>query len=466
MSRRMGGDQAPRLKRLEALQLLAGSAAPVVPASIQGNIIIDPQNATGVATSSGTNSSTVDGLTGPTFNSYANLVRAWGTYAPLFTANTNLVFASSHTDNSDPVIWAPFISKGAQLSIQGAPPATIANVLLSGTVAKNRAAGSNSLLETNLGASGAVAQRVQNNTNPSVAWTYAALGGDLFAMTQPFQANAIVGGTPTPNEVDGWIDTNSATLQSITQVDLAYLSPVCIDTLSGGLTLFRLAGLAPSGVGLDPMLIDARGATMNIYECALSRLVTWYGGDLGVQSANTIFIGGLNAIGEGLIIGGALMPSAISANLVGNNFGIDLDGDVIIGTAGAGGSGLLNFGTVYLDTEFVLSTASSGAGVLNYGAAVIYGGASGQLNLTGNSHFAIDASAGLTFTGVLTFPLAISAGIKLGSAHAASSITAGGVINQGITVTPAHLDAAAGAAGFGGNAFQFGSSNSVSNALT
>jgi hypothetical protein len=443
-------------------------AQTLVPALIQGTILIDPTNSTGVATPQGSRTATVQqagntAATGPVFDKWSSLVQAWGTYAPLLTQNTTIVFASSHPDNTDPVIWAPFVARGAQVSMVGAAPIVTFSGALSGVTPKNRSAGSNSLLTASL-VGVTAGSRIQNVSHPSSAFVYKSLGAGSFNVTQPMQSTGGAGGNPIPNEVDTWANGDNYQVQSLTVVNLAYIAPVCVDGLVSGITLWQIHGKSPGG---DSLFIDASAAPVNIFECVLDRTVTWYAGVMGLQSANVFYSGGLNGVGEALIVGGAFPTGMTTCQLSGNNYWILLDGDLIVGTAQASFTGNIVLGAVAIDgVTAVFAVAAVQQGQLNYGVASTYGTANGNLNFAGNSHFSLDGGQGLTFTNTWTAPTIVASGVRLGSALAGNSVTGAFAFAGGITLTPAHLDAAAGASGFGGAAFQFGSGNTISNAFT
>src|SRR5580692_6531297 len=120
-------------------RLRSGSSSPLVPASLVGNIYIDPQNSTGNASPAGPGT-----ITSP-FLKYQNIAEVWGTTSPLLNTSTTLNFLSSHTDNTDPVVWTPICNNQALATIK-APNAPATAAVFTLNTAKNRAAGSNSLL--------------------------------------------------------------------------------------------------------------------------------------------------------------------------------------------------------------------------------------------------------------------------------------------------------------------------------
>jgi len=158
-----------------------GPVSAMTPVTLTGTIHIDPQNSSGHA------SHVCSGAVGCPFLSYSDVVLVWGRRDPYLSATTILFFDSSHTDNTDPIVWEPILGQGAFAYIEGAAPTVVtASVSLASTTAKNTAAGTNALLSTNLGATAAVDQLVENTTHSSRAWVYKLVSGTTFSMSQPF----------------------------------------------------------------------------------------------------------------------------------------------------------------------------------------------------------------------------------------------------------------------------------------
>jgi hypothetical protein len=108
---------------------------------------------------------------------------------------------------------------------------------------------------------------------------------------------------------------------------------------------------------------------------------------------------------------------------------------------------------VYLDSNFYISSGEIFAQASNYaGAPIFYGSASHNINLIGSTHMSV---IGNNFTAAFTAPALVSPGIVISGNSSACSHTNASpdVVNCGVSTTPAHLDAAAGASGFGSNAY-------------
>ncbi|HLY33909.1 MAG TPA: hypothetical protein VKQ07_05205, partial [Jatrophihabitantaceae bacterium] len=114
-------------------------------------------------------------------------------------------------------------------------------------------------------------------------------------------------------------------------------------------------------------------------------------------------------------------------------------------------SGTHLFGKVYLDCNITVRGNSLLVSNYAYGTRVVYGSGTNIINAIGSSH--VQLSAG-TFTTAFTAPGLVT-GMKLNSSTTGCSHSgaATDVINCGITLTPAHLDAAQGTAGCGSNCY-------------
>jgi hypothetical protein len=428
-----------------------GASSP--PASLQGTILLDPQNTTGVANDTNPPTITAQGFTGPVFKSWAGLVAQWGTYGPSL-ATFGCVFLSSHVDNSDPVVFRPLATTAGPLSIQGGAPTLVAQVSLSGVTPKSRAAGANSLLIATLGGLAQPGMLLENLSHPSRAWVYKSLGAGSFSITQPMAKQAI-GGTSQPAEVDTWANGDLVNILLPVSVNIVDVEGILSKGLTGGIiTLFQLTVLAPSGTGLD--WIQLGGPNVQIQECNIGRFVTMPDPCTFLALGNTVIAGGAEIAGITQISGGASLGSALGVNIVAGQNTVTIDGDFILGLSAGncfwGSSGEIQLGFIFLDANVQVLTGNVIATNLSYGGHVIYGSGANTLDMKAQSHFGLASGtfvAGFTAPGLVT-------GIKLNGSATGSSITGAGAINQGIATTPANLDAAAGAAGFGGRAFNFG----------
>ncbi len=457
------------LKHLtEACQIVLGSG-PLLSGTpltwTQATWYIDPANSSAAASDNNS------GLTsGAPLLTFKGLISKWGgTTSPTLRQSTNVTFLSSHTDNTDPVILDVLLGNGANFTLQGTTPTTVSTgVVLSGTTAKSRTAGSNSLLITTLGSSGAAGQLVQNTTvgKTSRAWSYKSLGGNSFSMTQPL----VLITPPTtagsgPAEVDTWANTDTVNLLHPISINIAKVSASQLDPNGGfnnQLYVYQCTVLDPVSVGSSLLEIKTN---VQFTECAIQRYLSLQGGGAyGRGFANCLILGGGLATTSGtttnndpFIVAGALVASTFGTNMNGVAL---FDGDVIIGdilTLGNGGA----FGCCYLDAQVTVGGNSTvGSSDYNGFVGVVYGSGANTINLQGTSRM---ANLHGTFVPVLTAPGLIT-GVKLNGSATGHSVIPGSpdVFNGGIATTPANLDATAGASGFGGTAFNFGGA-SISN---
>jgi hypothetical protein len=446
----------------------ASNVNPLSPAGLQGNIIVDPQNSTLVATSTGNRTATVNGLTGPVFSTYRNVASAWGTVSPFINAATNLVWASPHLDNTDPVVWLPLVQGSVPISIQGGPPTVVAsNVSLANTTAKNRTAGANSFLQENIGASGAVAQLVRNTTTGKISrsWVYRNVAGTTFIMTQPFVPLS-VGGTFVPAQVNTWGNGDTVDLLNPIAINLVRFSPTFLDWTAGNASkayVYQCRVLDPSGTPSTEAFY--MGGGVRCYEVDVQRRVF---GDMspGTDSLGQIFAncsmrGQLTMAGTIVVIGGCVSNGGDLTDLFQTSI---FDGDVIIGSPfGVGQAGLVFdgaplFGLVGSEAGLQAQFGEPQFATSLYGSHVLYG-VSGSLQIFGSTH----AFFGGTATGAFTSASDI-AGIQLNGATNAVSHTNAqpDVLNGNVTTSVSNIDAGAGVNGFGGKAQHYAGA-SISN---
>lgn len=436
----------------EGLTSGGGGGGPVVPASwLVPAWFIDPVN--GSDSNSGQSS-------GAPLKTWAQLINLWGTVSPTLAQNTVITFLSTQPDNTDPIVFRPTVTGGSVVSIQGTAPTVItAGVVLATTTAKNRATGT--LLSSNLGATAAAGLLVQNTTSgkSSRAWVYTNVAGNVWRLTQPLSPTAVPQAT-VPTEVDTWANGDTVNLLRPVGLNVVEINPILADynaSADNGVVLYQVQITNPTAL-LQAAYI---GANVQLQEVTSLKVLVGKGSgalaSTGIQNllnvlSNVGIAGGWYG-GAWLFVGGALVQTTTSA-IHGST--ILLDGDLIVG-GGAGveldcnNSAEVNLGLVMLDgqTLDVLGPEIQVApGV--YGSTAIWG--SGGIRVDGFTNLRYNGSG----TAVATF-------LQSGAWHLNSDTTANSVIvgspnvyNGGITITAAHLDAAAGAAGFGGAAARFG----------
>ena len=358
------------------------------------------------------------------------------------------------------VLAEPIHAAGGYLQIQGTAPTTTASVFTR-TAAKSRAAGSNAALTGSFSAGApAAGVMVQNTTSgkSSRAFVYKTSGGANWVLSQPcvpatMPHGAFDGG---PTEVDTWASTDTVNVLGLIAINIGRLRPLVVDYNGGGdnvLYVYQCTVLDPGGVGLDPLVINGNVAFV---ESVVQREVLLDSpSDDFYQPAfaqNSYFLGGIAAGPCSIWVLAGVIADALSNAAAGQTI---LDYDVIVAPSSSRLKGGLIVGWAYLDAEFFLG-GNALIQAQAHGAGIVYGSASAQLDLRGTC--SLRNLIG-TWTAALTFPAAISTGVLLNdTATGNSAASSGGVvtIHSGIATTVANLDAAAGAAGFGGTAFNFG----------
>lgn len=450
---------------------LAGQTLAPQPLALQGNLFVDPQNVTGAATPSGSANATVTVLglgpiTARVFSSYQALAQQWGTYSPILTVpNTQVIFVSPHTDLTDPVIFTPESRSGANAAVISNPVLVSAGVVLAGTVAKNTAVGTNSPLITNLGATALRGHLVVNTTagKASRAYAYKAGAGTLFTMTNPVVPQTVPYTTFAPTEVNTWANGDTVNLYAPLAVNLVrvglsnydqssatfnnavYIYQVSVPNMAGS-TVLALGDLAYC---LETVFFRTTSVTVDTFAGFFSGCAILASHE--VPNAGTFGGPYYFACAMGDLVSFAAVAFASPFPIV--------DLDTIIGAQSFQSYNAATvLGSVCLDGTGAGSVALVGRAICEdfFSTSVIYGTGVNSFNVQGSAgHFV--QSTGRTFVAVFTAP-GLVAGTQINGITTAQSHTGASpdVINSTISVTPAHLDAAAGVAGFGGTAFRLG----------
>lgn len=425
---------------------------PQPPATLQGNLFIDPQNVTGNA---GTTLGFGTSATNP-LRSWAALIALWGTTSPYLTTATTITFLSSHTDNTDPVNFSPILGKGAPCVLQGAAPAVIvAGLLLTSLAAKNRALTTNSCLGANLGGAAALGQMVINTTasKSSRSWPQRSTGGGQFQLFQPL-APQTPGGTLTPAEVDTWANGDTVNLVQPIAVNIASVNPIGLDGGAAGasrLTCYQLQVFSPAGLSQSFISLMPRGSTQIVFqECSFQRSLQLNpGSSFGTTFSNCAFLGNVALLNSFFVVGGGSCSST-TAFFCGVAASSDsaFDADAILSSSGTILFATLHrllFGFVCFEQSITIRAASpmqftTNTG-LGYGGCALYATTSGNastFNLAGRTRGII---SGTTFTAALTAPQ-VAAGVLLnGQANGVTHTNAAtDVINGNVATTPANAD--------------------------
>lgn len=412
---------------------------------------IDPQNVSGTA--SDENPGTSNLLPLRTWNK--GVAARYGTLTPQLTQSTTWSFMSSHTDLTDPVLFAPFMLQGAVPTLQGVATAPVASGILGGVVARNKATAT--LLQANVGAVGtAVGVQVVNTTagKSSKAWLYKNVAGNVWSLTQPLTPAAPpISFTPIPTEVNTWANGDTFDLHVPVAVNVGYLNPQLIDVNGGFTNNFQLYQLTTFQSGFGSTIF---GANITTSECNMQRLV-----DIGGAASElaSCFINCFNVQISGTASQAVFQNNPFpllrvyGGTVKGTNFAGLLDLDVILGGAlftflgGQIGSIFLDAITMQINalTDFQSATI-----------ATIWG--SGNIDVAGTARLAYKAGAGAAAAQFL-----LTGTIQLNTLTTGYSLNsgAGAAWNGGIAITPTTLDTAQDAANFGGRAINPGGASIV-----
>jgi hypothetical protein len=424
---------------------------------------IDPLN--GFDGYTGTNATFTSGNIGPVQH-WAEVIRRYGTQSPRLRQNTTYTFVNSHTDDTDPVYFSPFVEAQSLITIQGTIGASqlIATGTLSGVVAKNRAAGQ--LLNATLPAGATADMLVVNTTHASRAWIYKNVSGNTWSISQPIAPQStsleafIFAGNPT--EVDTWTNGDTINIYQPVKVNLGYISPKMIGinttSFSNALCLYQLTVLEPGA--FDDVLWLKDGASVSMIECKSNKLVNIdpNGGVLQSFLINCDFTQGfLSNIGScvpyviltsqtSAIAGGIVHGGATTFN------SCVLDCDVILFPTTQPTGGMMALGNVYIETGRNFQIGS-------YGDTILLTLASGTPSLWGPGGVAIVGTCRLRYTGTAANIFLHTGVFTINASSTASAYDSSGdpaLWHPNRALTAANLDATVTAGGFGGNAINPG----------
>jgi hypothetical protein len=373
---------------------------------------------------------------------WKRLTQLWGTVSPVLNQNTTITFLSAHDDNSDPVVFTPITAFTVAI-VAAAPTVVTSGVVLASVTPKSTVVGSNSLLIADLGATAAVGQLVQNTTlgKESRAWVYANISGTIYSLTQPLTLQSV--GSPSSTNVDTWGDGDTVDLLTPIAVNISLFGPN-FTTSAGAGYLFQITCLDPAPSSLMSV------GPITLMDCFSYRQIT----AAPAQVAQSVTINLSNVYtNAGCDIIGGLQVTAGGGNVFASytltGQGSFQNDHIFGGWSMYGGIGIAQ---CYLDNSIILVNGS----IALFG--ILYGSLGGGVELQGSSRFALVSGS---FTSAFTAPALIAPGIVLNGSSFASSHTNASpdVFYSGIQTTPAHLDAPAGAAGFGGTAFRVGGSS-------
>src|SRR5581483_4843758 len=294
-------------------------------------------------------------------------------------------------------------------------------------------------------------------------WVQKNTAGTTFHLTQPFSPLAIPVQFAAPVEVDTFATGDDFILFQKTRINFAELLPTVVDanaSFNNLLQVFNCVAVDLSGVtgggGLQSnastvfaeaqierglLLVPTLGVTgtQGVYNC-VGRVSSGVPG-LNIQGY-TAQVQNANVAQPYNIVGGCVAFCGVDS-------GVLLDGDVIVSANPCAFAGGL-FGLVCVDSGAKLvmtgNTDWRTAGNTFFGSCIGWG--AGTIDVFGRNTCALTANAATQFPSA-GFVMRLNAGTVADSHTGAVP----DVFNGGITISPANLNAAAGAAGFGGEAF-------------
>ena len=402
---------------------------------------IDLGNSTGLASDQN------DGKTAATpLLTKVGLAAKYLTWSPMLIGiNVQVNYLGADTGNTDPSLFTPTLLNGATFTETAPlPVASFTGTLLSVT-AKN--ASSNGALQstftTTTGAIVAGMKLVNASQGNSVAFVQRSLGAGNFQITQPANPYAGGGATPGFTENNSWANGNTITGYVLPNVDFGRVGGLNVDRFVAGHIVWNLTMFDPAAIGVATVQVDA--ASLPYFtECSIQKTIAVTGQE--VVNTNFLNCDFKHAAATGswiTILGGGQRTTTANWLL----FSSIIGGDCIIkGTltfsGGAlnsvnGGSGLMvdqaaDSIVVLSNVQIIASRAIYGLGKINV--------QQGSLNFSGQTATqALPISGGLQLNGVATgYSMSTSAGTT--------------TIHGGIALNVTNIDAAAGAAGFGGTA--------------
>lgn len=414
---------------------------------------------------SGTASDENDGLTAQTaLLTKAEQFRRWGyTWSPdLDGVNVVNTYLSSEIPGGegggghDPGPYAPRFLSGATLVHVAPLPAPSFTGTINNITAKNPAAGTALSIRVAT-VTGSLDQDlfVINTTRGSCAFVYANPGGEAaITMTQPKTNTAGDTSTliPTTTEDNGWAISDALMAYLLIQVDLPTIGGQTIGVPQEGSAshiLRHINNIDSTLNGSPAPFIAQASANIVIEEARTRRTFSPQGIGAGIQAINISNFNIAGSIVQGqpagvapatLVSAGCVRAPCVWSATV-------LQDDIIIGSTGAYQD--CDFGNVYLDNATMNcfgQCVCSGAIYANKGTVNVDGGYVDYQGDTAVNRF-----------GGLIAPTDGAAGqlLLLSQAHGYSNATTAGVVavHQLTTITPAELDAAAGATGYGGVAY-------------
>ena len=415
---------------------------------------IDPVN--GSDTNSGTS-------VGAPLKTWFQLIQLFGTYSPIIGQNTTITWLSSQSDNSDPVIFTPYINNSAVITITG-NSTVVATGTLSSVTAINR--NTSQLWQANIGQAVAnfLAPTFSEQSTQAImsvgtgtpfiatgvyAWPYTQVSTDVCTFSQPlsFTANTGIGTANTMSSISSGNAYQMLQFKSVNFVQLdAKIIEFNVPYYNNGIVINQLHFYDPQGATNDDVYV---GNYVQLVECAIDKeiIAIHYTTDSNVFLQNCSFNGSILTPPGSIILGGLLAGVEISGQCNPTQ-GPVVDGNVILFNGGQCKT-TASVGNMYIEDTWTFEID----GIVAVGEETQYGYGVTGAALWGPGSILVTQRGGLFYPGnPATGCFLIQGSIEINSLTTAYSIGPTGVWNASIPITPRALDHAAGLSGFGGMA--------------
>lgn len=406
---------------------------------------------------------------------FAQIASRWGTLEPTFPQNTFVRQMNAQTGTGDPVRIRVHSSGTAAFWYIGVPHVLSTTTLGTVTAKTYGTAGSGHPLEALFAAGQSASYLVTDVTAASsTAFLDRITSGTTWILAQPLTAPVVPNTSFLGGRIENnaWTTGDSITIAQLPTIYMLEWSPTYGDFNAAFSNVpvlqdVQIVDPTTSGQpGFSPMIVKNCGVWQDVSILRSTGLLTQNAEGFkfsGVDNAGQIQVTNAWGMTSGLVdFEGGLLRSTST------NFaeGADIYDDVIIGNGSQGtffqiggrwgGGGVAGSDGVYIDTGGTWQPA--GYGVLRCAGACetqVYG--PGTMNVGGSVSVAV-ANATATVLQA-TWQMNGTA-----TACAQSNVTPS-VTNCGITLTPAHFDAAFGVAGFGSDAKSFFTGASIQNTV-
>ena len=385
----------------------------------------------------------------------------WGTWAPRLRQQTVWTLMSSQpAGDADPWYPDPTLENNAGFAIEGVPSVVATGVLASVVAAATPA----TFLSASVSGGVAVEQMIVNSTHPSVAWLYQNVSGSTWNITQPMTGfvpfvtigDATNAGAQQP--VNTWANGDVYTVYSLPSVALSTASAVVEywgATAASTFPVYRIHISTPTVGSLYQSLL---GDGIMFAESSSDRIITGVTSSCCAPSSveglyNTYAYGGVQnteSVYNVFTSAGILATSySIIAGAVGHNGGgaLNIDKALFFSNPVLGGGSFSTFGagainSVFLDGTFLIVNGNTSVNTFGAFPALVWG--SGSIHLGGNGQWGWGALHYDQGAGKAVAYFKQSGGMTMNGYTTGYAIV-GTVFTAGITISPANLDANAGA---------------------